>query len=242
MLLELSKEAETFKAFLELVNLLGRKSNTEQEIVLSEELISLRRKLENTNWDQDDEVWMQMDNYLNLLDTETKIFFPDNRQLCLFLFKSDSIQGILPKPVREGEPIARSEVGKSICNAIAKFQNFLSNYQSLPDIVFFVERNKEIAKLQRELGISKSRLEPTSWSGIGIVSYLLTDKGQLEISLNEEEFFYGYRDFERIFRCKWCNQYFLAGRKDANFCSKNCRYSFKQRKRLNKRKKAKMSN
>lgn len=231
MLLKLDAKAERFTAFLDLFNLLKRKTESGQEIQISNKLIDLRFKLENTDWEQD-EILEQISTYRDLIDEETRKIFADNRKFCLFLFGTDSIYDVYPKPVKGEEAISRKELGRSVCKAIASFQNFTSNYHTFPNLMFYIERNRTIAELQREIGID--RLFSTSWSEIGMVSYLLTEKGQLEVSLNQNEFFYGFRDFERIFRCKRCDDYFLARRKDANFCSDKCRNAFKHKEWLKK--------
>ena len=230
MKLILNERARKFKDFLDLFNLLYQKKESKPVIELSLKLVDIRFKLENTIWDDDSETWGQISSYRDLIDEETRKLFADNRELCSFLFGTESIYKVSPKPIEGQNAMPRKALGEIICEAIASLQNFIDNYQTLPKLISNIERNRIVAELLGNIGTNK--LFSTSWTGIGIVSYLLTDKGQLEINLNQNDFFYGYRDFERIFRCKWCKKYYLARRKDANYCSKTCRYSYNQNERL----------
>jgi hypothetical protein len=228
---QIDSSSEKFESFLNFYNRLSNESIFDREEVekFERSLLKYRNEFANFQWD-DTGIFMKFVDYLSYLEKKIKSFFPNTSEFFQFLIGQNSISDFIKvySTEQEDEYVLMSKFGERFCLLVSSLQTFITNFRLMPEVLLFVKSQETINSILKKK-ISEKRFIP-SWTELAVINFALKENGRLEVSLDQNDFFYGFQDFIRIHCCEWqkCQKYFLAKRSDAKYCSANCRYSSNQ--------------
>jgi hypothetical protein len=145
--------------------------------------------------------------------------FDDPTPFFQFLFQKDSPDEIKIDGLFEDI----YDVSAGLWAAIDAYYFFYENYRALDDVMTRIQRMRENGTLPK--GKQKKRIGLRQMS----VQYILDSSQIIEMSVIEENLFYGFRDFSSVLSCRFCQNYFLAKRADAKYCSTTCGSAHRQK-------------
>lgn len=210
-------EMKKFEGFLQNVNRIKRNPPVPLlDAAEMENLMLTNMSFTEAVWNSPNDLDPENKRVLDLLQIAIDRTGPEDQTLlCQFLFQKDSVSELT---IGSEHP---DDLWNDLRHAADSYSKFIDNFAALNYVMGRLQSQRDNGTLPR----SKSR---RSVFGMKRSVFISIDANQT-IYQRPEPLFYGFSDFARVKFCKQCNDYFLAKRADAEYCSENCGSAFRQK-------------